>query len=463
MTLTFSRPFVCRSEVLFKLELHADAMAAIFGYDGLTITTIRERTKCRMKLLSGGSDPSMRALSMSGTQDACLQACGLVLAEMQKSCASNTNVCVMAPDGPQYSVKVLVRSDACGCIIGKGGATINGMRQASGATIKVEQADGNSYEQAVAAASAGLEQPSDRTISIGGLITSVHAAVIDVIPRVTHFLRQAKTRGFVGFGGTAPPPGYHNPSGTTREQAQAGGVHPLEQGPGYVHAVPGTAIGRVIGPGGTQIREIRDKTGARVRVGNDKIPGTQDRPVTIWGTQEQVQQVMAMIAEITSRPDDRPPRQPKPQGYAPQGYAPPYGAPPAQYGAPPPGYNPYAPPPAPPPAYNPYAPPPPGQPASGYGAPPPPGYAAQPPASYGSEAPQQYAPPPGYSIQPPPASSAPAAPDYSAQYAAYYAAQQQQQQPDQAQQQQQPGAADPYAAYYAQQQQQQQHHNPYQQ
>ena len=449
--------------MLFKLELHADAMAAIFGYDGLTITTIRERTKCRMKLLSGGSDPSMRALSMSGTQDACLQACGLVLAEMQKSCASNTNVCVMAPDGPQYSVKVLVRSDACGCIIGKGGATINGMRQASGATIKVEQADGNSYEQAVAAASAGLEQPSDRTISIGGLITSVHAAVIDVIPRVTHFLRQAKTRGFVGFGGTAPPPGYHNPSGTTREQAQAGGVHPLEQGPGYVHAVPGTAIGRVIGPGGTQIREIRDKTGARVRVGNDKIPGTQDRPVTIWGTQEQVQQVMAMIAEITSRPDDRPPRQPKPQGYAPQGYAPPYGAPPAQYGAPPPGYNPYAPPPAPPPAYNPYAPPPPGQPASGYGAPPPPGYAAQPPASYGSEAPQQYAPPPGYSIQPPPASSAPAAPDYSAQYAAYYAAQQQQQQPDQAQQQQQPGAADPYAAYYAQQQQQQQHHNPYQQ
>ena len=68
-------------------------------------------------------------------------------------------------------------------------------------------------------------------------------------------------------------------------------MHPLEQGPGYVHPVPATVAGRVIGPGGTQIREIRDKTGARVRVGNDKIPGTNERPVTIWGTQELIDQV----------------------------------------------------------------------------------------------------------------------------------------------------------------------------
>jgi ribosomal protein S3 len=34
-------------------------------------------------------------------------------------------------------VRVHVRADACGTIIGKGGATINQMRAASGAQIKV--------------------------------------------------------------------------------------------------------------------------------------------------------------------------------------------------------------------------------------------------------------------------------------------------------------------------------------
>ena len=77
------------AEVMFKLELHTDAVVAIFGYDGMTITTIRERTNCRMRLLGPCANPSLRAFEMSGAQDAVLAACGLILAEMQKSCATN--------------------------------------------------------------------------------------------------------------------------------------------------------------------------------------------------------------------------------------------------------------------------------------------------------------------------------------------------------------------------------------
>ena len=184
--------------------------------------------------------------------------------------------------------------------------------------------------------------------------------------------------------------------------------------------MPSTVVGRVIGPGGTQIREIRDKTGARVRVGNDKIPGSEDRPLTIWGTPEQTQAVLAMVAEIIARPDDRGPRQPRGQ------------PPPNPYGYPPP--NPYAPPGygAPP---NPYAPPP-----NPYGAPPPPpGY---PPNQYAPPPQQQYAPPAGYgAAPPPPPGGAPATAPQQYDYSAYYA------------QQAQPGAEgappDPYAAYYA--------------
>ena len=76
-----------------------------------------------------------------------------ILAEMQKSCGANPNVCTSSPAGPTYVVKLLVRSDACGSIIGKGGAIIAQMRQMSGAMIKIETAEGNSHDQAQAAAS----------------------------------------------------------------------------------------------------------------------------------------------------------------------------------------------------------------------------------------------------------------------------------------------------------------------
>jgi predicted RNA-binding protein YlqC (UPF0109 family) len=413
-------------DVAFKLELHCDSVVAVFGYDGLTITTIRERTGCRMKLLGAGSDPERRVFEMGGTQESCLSAVGLILAEMNKSCSTNPNVCTPEPQGPTYAVKLLVRADACGCIIGKGGATINQMRNNSGASIKIDTLDPNTQMHQPGAVGLAGPAPEDRVISFNGLITSVHAAIIDVIPRVANFLRQARAKAAGGGAAIGGPPGACGGGGGDRSQAQAGGVHPLEQGPGYVHPVPSTVVGRVIGPGGTQIREIRDKTGARVRVGNDKIPGSNDRPLTIWGTPEQVQQVLAMVGDICNRPDDRPPRG---GGHG--------GAPPNPYGYPPNPYAAYGAPPPPPPAGNPYGYPPPpqgGAPPGGYGypPPPPPGYGAPPP------------PPPGG-----PAAGAPA-PSGGYDYSAYYA---QQPPPGYGAA---PASADPYAAYYAAQGYQQQ-------
>ena len=236
---------------------------------------------------------------------------------------------------------------------------------------------------------------------------------------------QARQKGYIGFGGTAAPPTSGGAPPTSAAPAPTDGTtHPLEQGPGYIHPVPSTVVGRVIGPGGVQIREIRDKTGARVRVGNDKIPGTNDRPLTIWGNDTQITQVLQMVTEICARPDDRPQRpshrqqvNSAPPPPSPYGYPPPYGGPPhgyapppsyhasayPGYGAPPSGYPGYgappsAPPSAPPPsAYNPYAPP------SAYGGAPPPGYPPhQPEAGTAAPAPAYdysaygYAPPSGY-------------------------------------------------------------------
>ncbi len=278
----------------------------------------------------------------------------------------------------------------------------------------------------------------DRLITLSGAITSVHAALIDIIPRIAAFIGTAKLKPGYGTGAqmaAASSGGGGGGGGSTL----GGGTHPLEQGPpGHVHPVPSTAVGRVIGPGGVRIREIRDKTGARVRVGNDCMPGTQDRPLTIWGTPEQVHsraaarqaqhstaskqatavvepsthtrthhpsspeqisEVLAMVNDIITKGDDRGPRGGR-------------GAPPPPpmygYGGPPPGPNPYGAPP-PPPGY--------GGGGGGYGGPPPP-------------------PPPGYPPAPPPPPPQHGGYDYSSYYGG---------------QQGGGAAADPYASYYSQQ------------
>ena len=189
-------------------------------------------------------------------------------------------------------------------------------------------------------------------------------------------------------------------------------------------------------------------------MGNDKIPGTEDRAgarshltydlgefyigrralsaaVTIWGTDTQVKMVLQvrrdrgllmisasftydgghillqMIAEILSRPDDRPPRGPKSHPPAAAPYNP-YGAPAAYPGYP--GYS----------GYDPY-----GAPPAPYGAPPAPGYdAASYAAAYGGQAGAGYdaaayaayygqqgaAPPPPPGAPPPPPPGAPPPP-----------------------------------------------------
>ena len=91
----------------------------------------------------------------------------------------------------------------------------------------------------------------------------MHSALLDIVPRVAQFTKQARQKGFLGFNATQTAGGLSaQPGEAGRMAAQSGGTHPLEQGPGFVHAVAATAVGRVIGPGGTQIRDIRDKTGA---------------------------------------------------------------------------------------------------------------------------------------------------------------------------------------------------------
>ena len=125
------------TQVQLKMHLHVDVLSALLSHEGATLVSIRTNSGCRVKVLPADHvDPMHRKLHMGGTQEAVCAALGYVLAEMQKSCASNPAVC----DSTGYKVRMLVRSDSCGSIIGKGGSVIAQIRQQSGAVVKMDQA-----------------------------------------------------------------------------------------------------------------------------------------------------------------------------------------------------------------------------------------------------------------------------------------------------------------------------------
>ena len=125
------------TQVQLKMHLHGDVVAALLSHEGATLVSIRTNSGCRIKILPADmTDPMHRKLHMGGTQEAVCAALGYILAEMQKSCATNPAVC----DSSGYKVRMLVRSDSCGSIIGKAGSVIAQIRQQSGAVVKMDQA-----------------------------------------------------------------------------------------------------------------------------------------------------------------------------------------------------------------------------------------------------------------------------------------------------------------------------------
>jgi rRNA processing protein Krr1/Pno1 len=61
---------------------------------------------------------------------------------------------------------------------------------------------------------------------------------------------------------------------------------------------PKNSVGRIIGAGGATIRTLRDTTGARVSIGKEVVPGTNNRECIIIGTDAQVAAALAAVAQL---------------------------------------------------------------------------------------------------------------------------------------------------------------------
>ncbi|KOO31987.1 poly-rC-binding protein 3-like protein [Chrysochromulina tobinii] len=105
-----------------------------------------------------------------------------------------------------------------------------------------------------------------------------------------------------------PPAGYGAPpygaTATAYQQQSAQGYSSTPTGGAdgeVMQLVPSALAGRLIGKGGSGIRELRDVSRASIRILSDCEPGTEQRKLTVSGTPEAIQMALSMISQKLSQ------------------------------------------------------------------------------------------------------------------------------------------------------------------
>lgn len=162
------------------------------------------------------------------------------------------------------SIKLLVSNKAVGQVIGKGGAVVSSIKEASAASVKISS-NGEHYP--------GTQ---DRVILVSGSINSALTASQLIIAEVSKHNAATAAEG---------------------EEAAASGEMTLTL------ALPGSACGLVIGKGGERINVLREQCSCKMHLqSKDKaVPGVEERLLTIGGPIANVQmaceKVILLMAE----------------------------------------------------------------------------------------------------------------------------------------------------------------------
>jgi len=148
----------------------------------------------------------------------------------------------------EIEMRCLIPSKSAGALIGKGGHNIKDMRETFHSQIQIPDADAR-----------------ERLLRVFGSIQSCGEIILRVLPTI------------------------HENSGTFRKGNDQMSIKLL------VHQ---SQAGGVIGTKGFKIKELREQTGATIKVEQDCLPGSTDRVVMVSGTPEIISSCIVLILEM---------------------------------------------------------------------------------------------------------------------------------------------------------------------
>ncbi|KAF6722529.1 Poly(rC)-binding protein 4 [Oryzias melastigma] len=310
-----------------RLLMHGKEVGSIIGKKGETVKRIREESGARVNI-SEGSCPE-RIITISGPTDCVFRAFSMITSKLEEvetthTCTStqvhtHADLTASVANGtvnnkPPLTVRLVIPASQCGSLIGKGGSKIKEIRETTGAQVQV--------------AGELLPNSTEREVTISGgqraVITCVKlicTVILESPPKgATIPYRPSPTPGSVLLGGAqvfeAADFGSHPlfslaQGGMDLQQTYAVQSHyslphselaklPVQQQalsaapvlPGSLDSssqtsqeflIPNDLIGSIIGRQGSKINEIRQVSGAQIKIGS-QIDSTSDRHVTISGT-----------------------------------------------------------------------------------------------------------------------------------------------------------------------------------
>lgn len=302
-----------------RMIMTGKEVGLIIGKGGSIIKSIREESGAKIHI-SDGSCPE-RIITVTGTSDAIVEAYTLVCKQLEDEDdkrGGRDKSGDRAKDG--LCLRMVVPASQCGSLIGKGGAKIKEIRELTGANVQV--------------ASDPLPGSTERTVTVSG----TRDKVTKTIHQICCVMLESPAKGTIvqyqpgrggGMGG-----GYGGSYGGMRGGDRRGGPsNPLAgllgmggDGGGTLAAIASIAgsqirrhdvmdrrderdithnitvtnetIGSVIGKGGSKIAEIRQMSGAMIRISKSEDPEaspTTERQIQITGSSDSVALAKSLI------------------------------------------------------------------------------------------------------------------------------------------------------------------------
>uniref|UniRef100_A0A7N6BBQ7 K Homology domain-containing protein n=1 Tax=Anabas testudineus TaxID=64144 RepID=A0A7N6BBQ7_ANATE len=308
-----------------RLLMHGKEVGSIIGKKGESVKKMREESGARINI-SEGNCPE-RIVTLAGPTTSIFKAFSMIIEKLEEDISTSmTNS--TATSKPPVTMRLVVPASQCGSLIGKGGCKIKEIRESAGAQVQVAgDMLPNSTERAITVAGTPqsiiecvkqicvvmLESPpkgvtipyrpkpsGSPVIFAGGQVKNKsiclfflpHLQSLCVCLLFVYFppLFQQLTKLHQLAMQQSPFPIAHSNQGFQGSQYYVGflfiflaGMDASAQTGSHELTIPNDLIGCIIGRQGAKINEIRQMSGAQIKIANP-VEGSTDRQVTITGS-----------------------------------------------------------------------------------------------------------------------------------------------------------------------------------
>ncbi|XP_042605223.1 poly(rC)-binding protein 4-like isoform X3 [Cyprinus carpio] len=279
-----------------RLLMHGKEVGSIIGKKGETVKRIREESSARINI-SEGSCPE-RIITITGPTECVFRAFTMITVKLEEDLAALVaNGTVTSK--PPVTLRLVIPASQCGSLIGKGGSKIKEIREKTGAQVQV--------------AGDLLPNSTERGVTISGS----QEAIIQCVKLICTVILESPPKGATIPYRPTPAPGTvllagnqaytvqnqygipHSELAKLHQLSMQQGLAPMAQPtatqvlPAGIESssqtasqellIPNDLIGSIIGRQGTKINEIRQVSGAQIKIGS-QLDSTSDRHVTITGS-----------------------------------------------------------------------------------------------------------------------------------------------------------------------------------